>query len=122
MVSFTLAAAWLRINKFEFELNYWTDSILICPGATCSSINTITNIDHKLRPGKVDSLFPISHFLNFDAGGWSLFIMTSQYIQYVKIFLLHRKIANTNTENHKPVINVALKQIQVIQPGAFHKD
>ena len=28
-----------------------------------------------LRPGKVDSLFPISHFLNFDAGGWSLFII-----------------------------------------------
>ena len=38
------------------------------------------------RPGKVDSLFPISYFLNFDAGRRSLFIMTSQYIQYIKIF------------------------------------
>ena len=28
-----------------------------------------------LRLGKVDSLFPISHFLNFDAGGRSLFII-----------------------------------------------
>ena len=28
-----------------------------------------------VKPGKVDSLFPISHFLNFDAGGWSLFII-----------------------------------------------
>ena len=34
--------------EFEFELNYWTDSILICPGAACSPINTITSIDYKL--------------------------------------------------------------------------
>ena len=42
-----------------------------------------------VRPGKVDSLFPISHFLNFDAGGWSLFIMTSHlfnFTMYIKIF------------------------------------
>ena len=27
------------------------------------------------RPGKVDLLFPISHFLNIDVGGWLLFII-----------------------------------------------
>ena len=35
-------------SPIEFELNYWTDSILICPGAACSPINTITSIDYKL--------------------------------------------------------------------------
>ena len=29
-------------------------------------------IGRPTRPGKVDSLFPISHFLNFDAGGRSV--------------------------------------------------
>ena len=29
----------------------------------------------KVRPDKVDSLFPINHFPNFDAGGRSLFII-----------------------------------------------
>ena len=28
-----------------------------------------------IRPGKVGSFFPISHFLDFEAGGWSLFII-----------------------------------------------
>ena len=32
-------------------------------------------MDFSLRPGKVDSLFLISHFLDFEAGGWSLFII-----------------------------------------------
>jgi len=29
----------------------------------------------NIRPGKVYSLFPISHFLNFGAGGQLLFII-----------------------------------------------
>ena len=28
-----------------------------------------------IRPGKVDLLFPISHFINVDVGGQSLFII-----------------------------------------------
>ena len=34
---------------------------------------------NKIRSGKVDSLFPISHFLDFEAGGRSLFIIDSKY-------------------------------------------
>ena len=33
-----------------------------------------------IRPSKVDLLFPISHFLNFDEGGWSLFITRAPVI------------------------------------------
>ena len=37
--------------------------------------NTSTNTHTGIRPGKVDSLFLISHFLNFHAGGKSLFFV-----------------------------------------------
>ena len=30
---------------------------------------------HTIRPGKVDSLFPINYFLDFEVGRWSLFII-----------------------------------------------
>jgi len=40
------------------------------------------------RQGKVDSLFPISHFADFEEGGWSLFIIDYAEVilfMYVKI-------------------------------------
>ena len=40
------------------------------------------HIMSAIRPGKVDSLFPINHFPNFEASGWSLFI-----IDYAKVIL-----------------------------------
>ena len=33
---------------------------------TVTLLNFTTWIDHNMKPGKVYSLFPISHFLNFD--------------------------------------------------------
>ena len=40
-----------------------------------------------VRPGKIVSLFPISHFLDFEAGGRSLFI-----IHYAKLNIFTGKI------------------------------
>ena len=40
-----------------------------CPMAECNPYI------HNIRPGKVDSLFLVSHFLDFVAGVWPLFII-----------------------------------------------
>ena len=40
-------------------------------------------------------------------------------LQCIINIFLHRKITNTNTGNHN---QLQMLQIQVIQPGAFHKD
>jgi len=38
-----------------------------------------------IRPGKVDSLFPV---LNFDVAGWSLFIIDyAEVIQLIELFV-----------------------------------
>ena len=62
-------------------------------GAMMSAAHALYSLGSKLRPGKVDSLFPISHFLNFDAGGRSLFIIhyditiiIFNFTMYIKIF------------------------------------
>ena len=39
------------------------------------------------RPGKVDSLFPINHFLDFDASRWSLFIV--DYVELIQPGAIH---------------------------------
>ena len=72
---------------------------------------SIRSVVASVRPGKVDSLFPISHFLNFDAGGRSLFIIHYDItiLQCILKYFSHRKITSTNTGNHKPVTNVAFK-------------
>ena len=66
-----------------------------------------------IRPGKVDSLFPISHFLTFDASRRSIFIIhydvTIYLIFYIEIYLIFYYKHKINTGNHKPVTNVAFK-------------
>ena len=79
-----------------------------------STFSLLVDIHYHIRPGKVDSLFPISHFLNFDAGGRSLFIIHYDITIYLILqcilkYFLHRKITNANTGNHNPVTNVAFK-------------
>ena len=40
-----------------------------------------------VKAGQVDSLFPISHFLNFDAGGRSLLII--DYVEVIQPGAIH---------------------------------
>jgi len=56
----------------------------------------------KLGPGKVDSLFLISHILDFEAGGWSLFII--DYAEVIQPGAVHKCFP---TKNYKR--NIALQ-------------
>ena len=49
--------------------------------------HNLTKLFLLLRPGKVYSLFPISHFLDFDAGGLSLFII--DYTKAIQLGAIH---------------------------------
>ena len=44
-------------------------------------VGTWQMFGNYIRPGKVYSLFPMSHFLNFDASRWSLFIIRAVVTQ-----------------------------------------
>ena len=61
---------------------------------------------YAIRPSKVDSLFPISHFLDFEAGGRSLFI-----IDYAEVIQPGNVNMCFTTENYKmnkaPTITMA---------------
>ena len=80
-----------------------------------------------IRPGKVDSLFPISHFLNFNVDGRLLFIIHYEItiyliLQCILIFFYIEKLQTQIQEITNQLQMFHLKQIQVIQLGAFHKD
>ena len=65
------------------------------------------------RPGKVDSLFPISHFLNFDPGvhySHNIFNLT----MYIKIFFYIEKLQTQIQEITNQLQMLHLMQIQVI--------
>ena len=53
-----------------------------------------------LRPGKVDSLFLISHFLDFETGKWSLFI-----IDYAEVNVIPGKILLKISKRNKAFQN-----------------
>ena len=78
----------------------------------------------SIRPSKVDLLFPISHFLNFDAGGRAVIIHYDITVYLILqcilkyFFTLQAQIQEFT--NQLQILH--LKQIQVMQPGAFHKD
>ena len=64
----------------------------------CTSVITIIyngSLSWHIRPGTVAPLFLISHYLDFEAGGRSLFIIDyAEVISSLELFILA-------TENHK---------------------
>ena len=69
----TYEATYMHINsKAAVKYAYYSSCT---QKANCNT----EHLRHTLSTGKVDSLFPFNHFLNFDAGEslYSLFIVTS---------------------------------------------
>jgi len=66
----------------------------------------LSSVESHKRPGKVDSLLPISHFLDFEAGGRSLAIhhvdyaeMMAEMIQPRAVHKIYDRVSWQNTRD-----------------------